>query len=237
MRLAAMIALLLIVGLFSVGTQQPAPLMEAYPALVYDAQPAPPLPSLVSFLRGNDRDTAHQVQRWFEAHRDELAALWGETDDTRLLGWYVMMLVHLSAPYGESRFPVDLRDFMRLPAAHCGTYTSAQALLLEHLSVEYRFLEFADGTHGWVEMRINGHWELFDATTAVWVSEPMETLLQGAAREFRAFYSPITDAARPDYRTLIFDSGGDYNVALLRERIACTGLCWQPSAAIVEHPL
>jgi hypothetical protein len=47
--------------------------------------------------------------------------------------------------------------------------------------------------HGWVEVLIDGEWETFDSTANVWVSRPLESMIEGVERQFRMLYSPSDD--------------------------------------------
>lgn len=203
-----------------------------YYETIYSAERPYNIPALIDLLGEGDNETAANVQAWFDAHHDELTIVWQDTNSERLLGWLIQNLVHNAVPYGESAIAPDLRGFTRFSAAHCGTYSHAQLTLAHALNLPARLLEFDDGAHGWIEMEIGGRWEVFDATANVWFDRSMAEMLEGKARIYRAFYTPLSDANRPEARAHIHTSGGYYNAALFRARLICIGLCYHPTGAI-----
>lgn len=215
----------------AVAPRPPSLLPHVYPTIVYDAQPAPPIPPLRSFLGADDSETARNARVWFTAHEAELSALWQEPPGDRLLAWYGMALIHLAAPYGVSEMVANLRGFVEQGVAHCGGYALAQELLYREWGLKHRNLTFDVGWHGWVEVEVAGRWELFDATTALWFDVSMTELVAGQPRHFRRFYSPLDDSARPDARAHMRD--GKHNAPRLRAAELCLGFCHVPPGRII----
>jgi hypothetical protein len=203
---------------------------------VFKSQQGPDMPTLQTIGLGaaDDAEILNRVVVYFEDNRARLAALWDIDDPDRLVGIFSMYIAHISQPYGEvDAFPETLEQFMSQERGHCGTYTFAQSHIVTALGVEWRSVEFV-GEHAWIEVRVNGEWELFDATTNVWINRGIEALMAGEAREFREFYTPMLDAARPDARLHIEEG---YNMQRLRQRMPLLGIQYMPPGEMrISYP-
>lgn len=105
----------------------------------------------------------------------------------------------------------------------------AQGEILSALGLEWRSVEFV-GEHTWLEVRVSGEWEIFDATTNVWISRGIEGLQAGEPREFRGFYTPMLDSTRPDARLHIEEG---YNMQRLRARMPLLGINYMPPGELM----
>lgn len=194
---------------------------------VYEAIPGPDMQTLQEIIGGaaTDAEALDAVAAYYDANRERLADLWHESNPTRLAGLFTMYLVHISHVYGETALPTSLLDFAGQARAHCGTYTLAAADIDQRLGLTWRAWELTSGWHGWIEIYVDDHWELFDSTVNVWISRPAEELMQGMERQYRAFYSPLTDVSRPDARIHLSEG---YNMLDLRVKMPGLGLYFFP---------
>jgi hypothetical protein len=199
--------------------------------LVFERQPGPDTPTLHDFAihASSDDDILARAVEHFELNRAQLALLWRENNPARLAGLYAMYVTHISHPYGVAAAPGSLQEHLTRERAHCGTYTFAQYRLAQALGLTVRSVEFV-GEHAWVEVSVDGNWEIFDATTNVWISRPIEALLAGEAREFRALYTPMLDIQRPEARLHLAEG---YNMPRLRQRMPTLGLSYQPPGDLI----
>jgi hypothetical protein len=203
---------------------------------LYEQQSGTALPTFQQLAVGaaDDAEVLSRVTAYFAENRERLAERWEIDDPARLVGVFSMYIAHISQPYGEvDAFPETLGQFMSQERGHCGTYTFAQSHIVTALGVEWRSVEFV-GEHAWIEVRVNGEWELFDATTNVWINRGIEALMAGEAREFREFYTPMLDAARPDARLHIEEG---YNMQRLRQRMPLLGIQYMPPGEMrISYP-
>lgn len=214
------------------ATSTPAPdVLQAHMPpvtnLVFDAIPGPDVPTLQELAVGttSDAEIISAVVAYFEANRERLQVLWREDNPVRLAGIFSMYVVHISHPYGETEYPSSFVEYLSQPRAHCGTYSIAQARIAEGLGLTWRMWELTSGWHGWVEIYVDDHWEIFDATTNNWINKSAEELLNGEPRQYRAFYTPLLDINRPDAR---FHLDEGYNMQRFRTDFVGLGLFYNP---------
>lgn len=194
--------------------------------LVFEHQPGPDVPTLPELSLGaaDDAEILMRVTGYYLQNAERLSLLWREDHPIRLAGLFSMYLTHISLPYGETPFPSTIIEFNQMERAHCGTYLVPQHLIAGALGLTYRVIEFVD-EHAWLEIYVDDHWELFDATTNTWINRTGLELLEGAAREYRYFYTPMLDINRPDAR-LHLDEG--YDMQRLRRRMPLMGIEYFP---------
>lgn len=202
---------------------------------VFESQPGPDMPTLQTLGLGaaDNAELVAQVAAYYDQNAERLAGLWRIDHPTRLAATFAMYLSHISQPYGAvNTLPETLIDFVNNQRAHCGTYTLAQREIAAALGVEYRSVEFV-GEHAWLEVKVDGEWEIFDATTNIWISKGIEPLLAGEAREYRGFYTPMLDANRPDARLHIEEG---FNMQRLRDRMPLLGINFVPPGELIINP-
>lgn len=216
----------------TVGTPPPA---LAWSDTVFDprilsTEPPLPIPPLSAIIGGaeTDADALAAVVDHYERNRLKLAAVFTEDNDQRLRALYGMYIVHMAAPYnivsrdweGEG-----IRAFADGATAACGVYSQAQAHVYTALGLRWRQVVIDTGWHTLIEAEIDGQFEIFDSTSAVWINQPVERLLQGAERHYRVYYTPSLDANADDvYRAHIIESDGYYSVPELRGGLPLWGL-------------
>jgi hypothetical protein len=210
------------------STATPGPTATRIPAytVVFLRQEGPHVPTLREIISDSADETAalDRVVAYFTLNRERLAEAWRETHPDRLKALYAMIVTHISLPYGATTFPASLLEFASQEYAHCGTYTFAQVQIAHALGLTYRVIEFV-GEHAWLEVRIDGQWEIFDATTDTWLSGGVEDMLAGAAREYAYYYTPLLDIDHPEAR-LHFALG--YDMQRLRQRMPLLGVSYFP---------
>jgi hypothetical protein len=131
------------------------------------------------------------VVAYYEEHEQELVTLFKDASRARAL--FAMYTVHIAKPYGESMPAVTLDQYILLSRAHCGIYTPVQQQISEALGLETRNMYFTDGWHGWLEVNINGQWEIFDSTTNTWINRGMSAMLSSEPRQYKFYYTPVLD--------------------------------------------
>jgi hypothetical protein len=195
--------------------------------LVFEQVPGPDVPTLqeITFGSTSDEEAIQQVAEYFDTHKDELGTLWREDNETRLAGIFTMYVVHISHVYGETAYPETFTEFLAQERAHCGTFSIAQSEIAEALGLTWRMLELTSGWHGWIEILVDGEWEIFDSTVNVWISHSAFDLVKGAVREYRYFYTPLLDIDRPDARLHLAEG---YNMVNLRDWMPGLGLFYNP---------
>jgi hypothetical protein len=176
--------------------------------LVFEYQPGPDVSPLqeLSFGAANDAEILERVVAYFEENHERLALLWREDHPTRLAGIFSMYITHISLPYGETPFPETISDFVQQERAHCGTYLVPQTQIALALGLTIRTIEFI-GEHAWMEVYIDDHWELFDATTNNWINPEARLHLQEG-----------------------------YNMQLLRQRMPLMGISYFPPGERIVSP-
>ncbi|MFN8447786.1 MAG: hypothetical protein U0521_04120 [Anaerolineae bacterium] len=209
------------------------PLSPEYP---FESTPALDIPTSQEIVADATTDTAalDRIVGYFDAHEDALRLAFEEDDPVRLKVLYAMYVVHISTVYGEADPPTSLIAFLDSPYSHCGFYTRFQSEILDAFGISWRIMYHATAEHAWVEVPINGNWELFDPTTNVWADRDGVALLAGEPRHYRAFYTPLNDVNRPDAREHYFRGPaanprvGWYNMPRLREWMIRLGLTYTP---------
>lgn len=197
---------------------------------VFDAALPLPIPPLSVIIGSAETDAGAlaAIVDHYERNRVKLAAVFAESNDQRLRSLYGMYIIHMAAPYNV--VPRDwegegIRAFAGGATAACGVYSQAQGRVYTALGLRWRQVVVDNGWHTLIETEISGHFEVFDSTSAVWVNQPVERLLQGTERHYRAFYTPSLDANTSDiYRAHIIESGGYYSVPELRGGLPLWGL-------------
>ncbi len=218
------VCLFILMTVTVVTAQEPTAIPEF--TLVFDAQPGPDVPMLDEFAlnAADDAEIVANVVAYYQANAERLALLWREDNPTRLAGIFAMYISHISRPYGSTPLTVTLTDYISNDNAHCGTYIIPQQQIAIALGLTTRTIEFV-GEHAWLEVYVDDHWELFDATTNTWINRAGLELLEGVVRQYRYFYTPMLDINRPDARLHLIEG---YDMPRLRERMPLMGITYFP---------
>ena len=195
--------------------------------LIFSGEPGPDISTLQEIGVGDSTDDAllADIVSYFNANKDRLSILWREDNPTRLAGIFSMYVIHISTIYGENTHVMTtLVSYLGEERSHCGTYTWAQTQIASALGLTWRTVEFV-GEHAWLEINVDGQWEVFDATTSTWLSRGVDELMQGMPRLYRQFYTPILDANRPDARLHMAEG---YDMQRLRQRMPGVGITYMP---------
>ena len=178
-----------------------------YPQRIFDAQPPlidlPTLQALAADTR-TDQEIIARILHYFRANRNMLRERWQEADSQRIQALFAMNIIHLSHPYGPAETPRTLTDYVHQTASSsCRVYAIFQSKILEAFGLSWRYVAISSGFHGWIEVKIGDRWEIFDSTANVWVDQSAFDLLDGRPRRYRWFYTPWSDADRPDARQFV----------------------------------
>lgn len=232
--LTGIILLVLLLSILSTNTvraqdTEPTPTATATPVLaelIFSNEPGPDTPRLQEVAAGatTDDEILQAVVDYYEANQEQLSMLWREENPTRLAGLFSMYVVHISTIYGETEFPSTLVEYLGQQYAQCGTYTWMQFHIADALGLTYRTTEFV-GEHAWLEIQVDGQWEIFDATTNTWLSRGVDELMQGLPRTYRQLYTPLLDIDRPDARSHM---ALGYDMQRLRQRMPTMGIVYMP---------
>lgn len=201
---------------------------------VFSARRGPDTLSLQEIAANAATDAAilQNVVHYYHENRERLSLLWDEDHPTRLAGMFSMYVTHVSSVYGETTVSATLDDYLDQPRAHCGSYTWAQIQIATALGLSWQTVEFP-GDHTWLEILVDGQWEIFDATTNVWLNHGVQELMQGLPRQYRNFYSPVFDINRPDARLHLAEG---YNLPKLRDRMTTLGVAYMPYGELTISP-
>jgi hypothetical protein len=91
----------------------------------------------------------------------------------------------------------------QVAASSCRNFAIYQSRILDTFGLPWRYVAISSGFHGWIEVKIGERWEVFDATANLWMDHSAFELLDGQARQYRLFYTPWSDAKRPDARRFV----------------------------------
>ncbi|MDA8115735.1 MAG: hypothetical protein M0Z43_13575 [Acidithiobacillus sp.] len=198
------------------------------PGRLWSAERPLPIPGLRDLAVGADTDAEalDAVRAYFTRNTPRLALLFGETQPERLAGLFAMYQAHVSHQYGVHDPDASLLAWLADPLADCGSYSQYQAQIAGALGLDWRIVAISGGTHGWVEIRVAGQWEVFDSTVNVWINRAGFELERGADRTARRLYTPALDAAYADE----YPPGMRAAVQDLREAMPMLGVGWYPKA-------
>ncbi|MCK6578198.1 MAG: hypothetical protein L6Q98_08865 [Anaerolineae bacterium] len=192
-----------------------------------------PLP--LRLIVGDARDPAAAMARvvaYFDENAAALAQAFGTSSRQETAAVYAMQLVHRHAPYGPTNhFPSDILDYATTQAyTHCGTSVAAQSQIAEALGLHWRMILIENGDHIWLEVLVDGVWQIYDATTNLVIDRPMEELLQGLPRSYRQ-YRQSTEISNCEACRLNLRQGT--SLTRLSWEMYAAGLDWTPRAPIV----
>ncbi len=195
---------------------QPIPIR--YPDAVVQHNEIPTIQTIVGDA-STDAEIIERLLAYYESNREWLSEQLVEDDPQRLAALFVMYVVHISKPYNSTAFPTSMVEFLSLPTAHCGTYSFAQAIMLDAMGIENRSINVDHGNHALIEALIGERWEIFDATTNVWMSGSFDEVMRGADVERRMYYTPALDPTAPQaYRAQFDDFPAANNSITLRQQ-------------------
>lgn len=209
------------------GTPPPAPRPPYFDNRVLSGEPPLPIPPLSEIIGDADTDehALSAISSYYNRQSLRLAVLFREDNDERTRALFGMYIVHLAAPYNIVTRAWEGESFLAFvhgETAHCGAYAQAQRAVYSALGLRWRSVLVDNGWHEVVEAEIDGRYEVFDSTSAVWINQPVEGLLRGVERQYRMFYSPIMDASADDAYRDHLQRG--YSVPELRAGLPWWGL-------------
>ncbi|GEM_PF-2645878 len=202
-------------------------------AIPYESTSDPGIPTLQMLTAGatTDAEAVERVIAYYDANTEFISRALGETHPDRLKALYAMHVVHISHIYGPRSAPLSLLWYIAHENSHCGMYSRFQAQILDGMGMTWRIFAHDIAGHVWVEVNIDGHWEVFDSTVNVWINTDGYSLIAGLPRESRSLYTPMNDINRPDARSHL-DLG--YNMPRLRLWMPELGLSFNPPAPAHE---
>ena len=195
-----LIVLLVLVGFAGGVTITKNLLIEQWdyiaPDRLFSAEPPLDIPTLQAIVgdAATDDQALQAIVAYYDAHADQLAGQFRESNPTRLKALFVMYATHISNRYSviSTAFP-NLIAYLEQPSSQCGIYAHFQAEILSAFGMTWRIIDVAGGTHAFIEVQVEGRWEIFDATTNDWVDSSAFEMERGAERHSRSFYTPLLD--------------------------------------------
>ncbi len=212
-----------------------------YPDHIFNVVlPIPNIPTLQEIAGDalTDDEIVTRVVEFYEENEAMIREGFHETHPDRLKALFSMYIIHISHTYNYTE-PVNsfVEYVQERTTSHCGLMARYQTLLVEGFGLKWRRVGMPPGTHTWLEVMIDGQWEIFDATINIWINRSALELLEQSPRQYRTFYMPWMDPDNPEARNYaevegvfdvedgkipFFDSGP----AALRERMAGLGIFW-----------
>lgn len=189
------------------GGAQIDELIRALPPPMPTSGEVPALPAPLREIIGaasDDGEALTRIVAYFDEHEAALAAEFGTTNRDETAAVYAMYIVHMAVPYGAPEgWPESLVSFAWTQQyMHCGISFAMQLPIANALGLHARLVQWESGDHVWMEVRIDGRWQIFDSTTDLWIDGSMLDLVQGAARTYHQFYQssdiPNCEACRPE---------------------------------------
>lgn len=156
----------------------------------------------------------------------DLANLEDVKDDKILKAVYLMNFVSFSHPYGSHNKGDGSSSIKNLiwniEESDCETNTELLAMLLEKKGYENRTVSVDDGYHGFNEVKLNGEWQILDATSNLWFDKSAENLISGRTGRVRKFFLKDLDIERSNAST------SDFDLTYLRIQMASLGTDFIP---------
>lgn len=201
------------------------------PTILYEARLPPDLPTLQEMSQGaqSDADAYDRIYEYYQSHHQHIADELGEENETRLQALFVMNVVHISHIYQSVDDPGTFLAYLQQAGSHCGIYSHYESELMDRFGLTWRRQLLSQGYHEWVEVNVDGQWEIFDSTINTWINRSARELMAGAERSYRYFYTPMLDENRPDVVNSVLESG-----QRLRMLMPALGLYYRPLLVVVE---
>ena len=169
----------------------------------HERVPIPPLKDVVAGAKSDSAALA-RIVAYYRDHEGRFREHWQERNRDRLQAFFAMYVVHVSHPYGTGPSPETLLAFAREAAsAACRENSIFQARILTAFGLKWRYVAVSSGMHGWIEVDVDGRWEIFDSTVNLWIDQSAFELLGGGPRRYRLFYTPWSDVNRPEARVSV----------------------------------
>lgn len=221
-----LLALLLVVLISAACTPGDVQKLFSYPFEYVGNPGIPPLQTIVAGAT-TDQEALDMIVAYYDDHLQQISQILGETNPVRLKALYAMFVTHISHDYGVRTAPSSLLDYLAHPNSHCGMYSRFQAQISDAMGLTWRIFTHDIAQHAWVEVKVDGQWEIFDSTVNVWISTDGYSLIEGKPRQWRAFYTPMNDITRLDARMHLLDG---WNMPRLRLWMPQLGLTYNPPA-------
>lgn len=150
-------------------------------------------------LAGNEDSAAVVVQKLdkrLAKYHSTFVKMAGTSDEYKLRALFMMNFVHMFGFYGKRELKENTFKEVLWGSEyfHCGTNTLFLAMLLDRAGgYEFRTISTNNGSHGFVEIKFDGHWQILDPTINVWINKSAEELMAGQPRETKKFFLKAGD--------------------------------------------
>lgn len=201
----------------------------------------PAFPARLSDIISDAEEDAEALERivvYFDENQDALAAFFETADRDETAASYAMYIVHMTTPYGEIEgWPPTFAYFANEQQfSHGGVSLHFQMQIARALNLHWRWVQWENGGHVWMEVLIDGQWEIFDATANQRIDHSIFELLQGVSRSSRQ-YLQTSDLTACEACQIHFEQG--YSLPELSWEMSTAGIEFQPYSppVIIEESI
>jgi len=140
---------------------------------------------------------------------------------------YILNFVSFSSNYGtpdQKQGEQGIKDLLwTIGTSNCQTNTMLLQMLMEKAGYESRTIAINNLSHGFNEVKIDGRWQIFDATTNLWINEGFESLMAGKTGKAKEFFLKEADYDNVNYAE-------DTDLSILRNDMVGLGQNFKPTS-------
>lgn len=179
-------------------------------------------------LSGNEEKATivdQKLDARLKKYHKTFAQIAGTTDEKKLKALFYMNFVHFFGVYGKRELSeLSLKEILwGSQYFHCGTNTTLLAMLLEKAGYEYRTVSINNSTHGMVEVKFDGKWNLLDPTSNLWFDKSTEELAGGAPHTVKEFFMQAEDESNTKAREHMTVDGIKCDLFCLKDQMFSIG--------------
>jgi hypothetical protein len=153
----------------------------------------------------------NQYQKYQSQFKD-LANLTNVNNDRVMKALFIMNFVSFSNYYGNPDTSQNSKSIetliWKIKNSNCETNSTLLEMLLEKSGYEARTIAINGLNHGYNEVKIDGTWNILDATTNIWINNSTEDILNGSKKQVQKFFLKGSDSDNPEVKKLNY-SGND----------------------------
>ena len=171
-----------------------------------------------------------QFQEYKETFRDLINL--EDTDERTLRALFIMNFVSFTNYYGTPDLQ-ETADTIKslvwdIKSANCQTNAMLLQMLLEKAGYESRTIAISGRSHGYNEVRINGKWNVLDATTNIWIDRSTQELIDGKVGAVNKFFVDENDLSNVEY-------SDDTSLTSLRIKMSYLGTDFRPEISAYNY--
>lgn len=190
----------------------------------------PAFPARLSDIVGNaeeDEEAIKRIVAYFDENEPALADFFETTYRDETAATFIMYVVHMTTPYGVIEgWPASLSYFANEQQfSHCGVYLAFQMSIARAFNLHWRWVQWENGGHVWMEVMLDGQWEIFDATSNLRIDHSIFELISGASRVSTQYVQTSELPGCPACR-MHYEQGK--SLAVLSWEMSTVGIEFQP---------